>query len=249
VTNPNDDVFIDYGMAEDLILAHLSNETFYGNVKNSTIMDKEYAVTQDAVVTVPLETYFGPLNQETLDVAYQRINKAERAGLLGNGVVPPMCTIAFEELLQNLTTGNFQTEYLPDNYATVSDMEKAIVDKKLRKKARIIPTNVWTRDKTVLNWATPTKRDYKDASNNKASISRVKEGKTTIVRAESTTPSSCFTYYYKANNIQPIDPTTLDYPTFNLNVNQNWVETLMGLEVGWTDPLFGWNRKPDGKLI
>lgn len=250
LTNPNGDVFIDCKIAEQLILANLHQNSFDANVKTPLVVEHEDSVSKDGVVVVPIETYLGGIELEMLEIQYQRTNKTERAGLLGNGVAPPMCTIAFEELLQSIVSGDYTTKYLPEGYADIDSFEQAIGSKKtFRRRSNPSQPKMKKQDTSTKNWPTPVHRDYKDACNRKVIISRVAVGKEPIIRSEMTLPSSCFTYFYKANNIQPTDPIKLDYAPLLVNVNQNWVETLMGLEVGWTDPLFCWGRDSKGNLI
>jgi len=175
---------------------------------------------------------------------YPRINRAERSGLLGNGVVPAMCTIAFDELILSLMSGDYEREYLPNGYSSIEALERAVENGSYRRSK----VEAKTLDRAT-NWPTLLKRDYKDASNRRSTVNRISVEKGDIVRAEMTIASAIFTYYYKANSIQPLNAETMEYEAFNLNINQDWLEALMGLEVGWTQPLFGWKRSPKGHLL
>jgi hypothetical protein len=67
----------------------------------------------------------------------------------------------------------------------------------------------------VKNWATPTTRDYKDASNHRAR-SPSKNG------------------VWERNNSLPTQVGMTE--NYSGALNPRWVETLMGLPVGWTMP-------------
>ena len=100
-------------------------------------------------------------------------------------------------------------------------------------------------DQQVKNWATPIMGDSHLASTPEVAQKRIEEGKVTLSRqmaaqaVEWATPqthdATTATNKTTGHNCLARDLTTLGKP-HSAKLNPRWVETLMGLPVGWTMP-------------
>lgn len=108
-------------------------------------------------------------------------------------------------------------------------------------------------------WATPTVGDSNNANQEKAIVNYIKasrkkigdieiEQTVKIDRQKSSLISNIFVEYFKYHKTEPIGDLKI-YPKTGNYANQNWIDSLMGLTSGWTNPLFGWQFNKDAKTI
>ncbi len=108
-------------------------------------------------------------------------------------------------------------------------------------------------------WATPTVGDSNNANQEKAIVNYIKASRkkigdieieqiVKIDRQKSSLISNIFVEYFKYHKTEPIGNLKI-YPKTGNYANQNWIDSLMGLTSGWTNPLFGWQFNKDAKTI
>jgi len=108
-------------------------------------------------------------------------------------------------------------------------------------------------------WATPTVGDSNNANQEKAIINYMKtstkkvgdveiEQIVKIDRQKSSLISNIFVEYFKHHKVKPSGDLKI-YPKTGTYANQNWIDSLMGLTSGWTNPMFGWQFNKDTKSI
>jgi hypothetical protein len=243
----NKDQYIDVETVEKLLEAYFYEHGNFDETNDATEYlppEKYDQVQTDTPFTTDVQTHLGKVRIHQHKIKHRYSYRTNRAGLHGNGVVPQMCSVAVHDLLKIILIGKISTDYLPYGFSNLETLEKALENQKTSFN-KIKNSKIYNQNKTKTQqliqtfWPTPTKRDEKDAVNRKIAKDRIKEGSVTISRA-TTNPGQIFYQHYVHNNLIP-QPFQGQYPETTYNPNQNWVESLMGLQSGWTQPLFEWD--------
>ncbi len=200
---------------------------------------------KDEITSFDLNTHLGKVRVHQHKIGSRYLYRNHRAALHGNGVVPQMCSIAAFDVLQSILKDKLETEYLPKGFNSVQQLEQAVVDGRVSL-TKIKNKRDYYKDRKQLDallptlWPTPLKRDEKDYTNRKITKDRIKPNAVTISRAHEKLYSQIFYQYYVQHDLIP-KPFEGFYVDTKFNPNPNWAESLMGLQAGWTQPLFGWD--------
>jgi len=246
---PNQDQYLSVEDAERLLEKHYELHGGFSGLDVNVVpnIDPESYDTDmgDALRSIELETHVGKVRVYQHKIGSRYLYRNHRAALHGNGVVPQMCSLAVFDVLQSILNGKLETEYLPKGFNNVDRLEQAIADGRVSF-SKIKNNKEYYKDKKQIDaliptlWPTPLKRDEKDYTNRKITKDRIKPNAVTISRAHEKLYSQVFYQYYVQHDLIP-KPFEGLYVDTKYNPNPNWAESLMGLQAGWTHPLFGWD--------
>jgi hypothetical protein len=250
-----------------LMLKHapLWNDASYfkGNMIPLIPKENTLAIKRDGVRRTLVRTLLGDTIVHSNIVKDNFLNRGSRASLLGNGVVPQQCSVAVLGLFKSILDGSFRRDYLPNptwitqNKKKISNVSIDSIDDLYALFETNIETNVNLErverirmdlgDRLATEkWPTPKRRDENDVSIRRGTANRIpffdeetQTEKALRDRSKGSPAEAMFHCYYEAKNMSPIDIERNIFEQLDMNLNQNWVETIMGLDVGWTQANFG----------
>jgi len=262
----NTDNFINVYDVCRLMLSHVnlwSDSYFKGNMIPLIPKENTFKIKKDGIRRTLVRSLLGDTIVHSNIVKDNFLNRASRASLLGNGVVPQECSVAVLGLFKSILDDSFRQEYLP-SASTITQNKKTItkpsidsidelydlLEKDININFKLEQVEEIRMDLgdelTTENWPTPTRRDEKDATNRRGIVDRIplfdedsQTEKSLIVRSKGSPANAMFHCYYEAKNMKPVDIEKNMFERLDMNLNQNWVETIMGLDVGWTQANFG----------
>jgi hypothetical protein len=262
----NTDNFINVYDVCRLMLNHVnlwSDSYFKGNMIPLIPKENTFKIKKDGIRRTLVRSLLGDTIVHSNIVKDNFLNRASRASLLGNGVVPQECSVAVLGLFKSILDDSFRQEYLP-SASTITQNKKTItkpsidsidelydlLEKDININFKLEQVEEIRMDLgdelTTENWPTPTRRDEKDATNRRGIVDRIplfdedsQTEKSLIVRSKGSPANAMFHCYYEAKNMKPVDIEKNMFERLDMNLNQNWVETIMGLDVGWTQANFG----------
>jgi hypothetical protein len=262
----NTDNFINVYDVCRLMLNHVnlwSDSYFKGNMIPLIPKENTSKIKKDGIRRTLVRSLLGDTIVHSNIVKDNFLNRASRASLLGNGVVPQECSVAVLGLFKSILDDSFRQEYLP-SASTITQNKKTItkpsidsidelydlLEKDININFKLEQVEEIRMDLgdelTTETWPTPTRRDEKDATNRRGIVNRIplfdedsQTEKSLIVRSKGSPANAMFHCYYEAKNMKPVDIEKNMFERLDMNLNQNWVETIMGLDVGWTQANFG----------
>jgi hypothetical protein len=262
----NTDNFINVYDVCRLMLNHVnlwSDSYFKGNMIPLIPKENTFKIKKDGIRRTLVRSLLGDTIVHSNIVKDNFLNRTSRASLLGNGVVPQECSVAVLGLFKSILDDSFRQEYLP-SASTITQNKKTItkpsidsidelydlLEKDININFKLEQVEELRMDLgdelTTETWPTPTRRDEKDATNRRGIVNRIplfdedsQTEKSLIVRSKGSPANAMFHCYYEAKNMKPVDIEKNMFERLDMNLNQNWVETIMGLDVGWTQANFG----------